>query len=91
MKRLFALSFKKRPAEEFYDLRKDPDQLQNVAGRPEYAAALREHAARVDAWMKATEDPRLDPKFDEFDKYPYFGGGPAAILRAWDAEKYVEP
>jgi hypothetical protein len=65
--------------------------LQNVAGRPEYAAALRELSGRVDGWMKDTADPRLDPAFDEFDKYPYFGGGPAAILRAWDAEKYVEP
>ena len=91
MRRLFALSFKKRPAEELYDLRKDPDQLNNVAGRPEYAAALREMSGRVDGWMKDTADPRLDPNSDEFDKYPYFGGGPAAILRAWDAEKYVEP
>lgn len=91
MQRLFALSFKKRAPEELYDLRSDPDQVRNVAGRPEYAAALRAHADRVDQWMKDTADPRLDPKFDEFDKYPYFGGGPAAILRGWDAEKYVEP
>ena len=29
----FALATAKRPAEELYDLRKDPDQLVNVAGR----------------------------------------------------------
>jgi hypothetical protein len=42
---------------------------------------------RVDAWMKETADPRLDPNFDEFDKYPYYGGGLAPQLRAWEAEK----
>lgn len=87
MRKYFALSFRKRPPEELYDLRNDPDQLDNVAGQPAYAAALGQMRARVDAWMKETADPRLDAKFDEFDNYPYYGGGLAPQLRAWDAEK----
>ncbi|WP_414661630.1 sulfatase family protein [Horticoccus sp. 23ND18S-11] len=87
MQPYFALSFKKRPAEELYDLRRDPEQLKNIAADPAYAEALRQQRARVDGWMKATADPRLDPTFDDFDKYPYFGGGVAPELRAWEAEK----
>jgi len=36
-KRLFELSFGRRPYEELYDLRKDPGQLDNVAQEPAYA------------------------------------------------------
>ena len=46
----------------------------NVAGRPEHAAAERELRARVERWMRDTADPRVDPKNDAWDKYPYFGG-----------------
>lgn len=87
MQRLFALSFRKRPAEELYDLRQDREQVNNVADRPEFAAAKQQLSAKVDAWMKTTNDPRVDPQYDEFDKYPYFGGGPAPELRKWEAEK----
>jgi arylsulfatase A-like enzyme len=68
-----ALIFGKRPAEELYDLRNDPHQLTNVAAKPEYADALKEHRARVDAWMKQTHDPRVDPTYDGWDKFPYYG------------------
>lgn len=87
MQQLFALSFKKRPAEELYDLAKDPDQIHNVAAEPGYAESKRQLSAKVDAWMKDTADPRIDPSYDEFDKFPYFGGGPAPVLRKWEAEK----
>ncbi len=72
----FALSFGKRPAEELYDLRADPDQLVNLAGRPEFAAVQRELRGRVEAWMRATADPRLDPAYDGWDAMPYFGPAP---------------
>ena len=34
--RLFELAFEKRPYEELYDLRRDPDQLDNIAKNPQY-------------------------------------------------------
>ena len=73
--RLFELAFGKRPAEELYDLRKDPDQLNNVAGKPEYAMIKTRLAADLLAEMKATKDPRILGRGDTFDKYPYYGGG----------------
>ncbi len=72
-KRQFDFAFAKRPAEELYDLLKDPHQIHNVAGDPAYFAALQSHRARVDDWMKRTDDPRLDPAYDGWDLYPYHG------------------
>lgn len=69
----FQLCFGKRPAEELYDLRVDPQQLANVAARPEYAEAKRVLGQRLDRWMRDTSDPRVDPAYDAWDKYPYFG------------------
>jgi arylsulfatase A-like enzyme len=68
-----ALIFGKRPAEELYDLRNDPYQLTNVADKSAYADALQQLRARVDEWMKQTNDPRVDPANDDWDKFPYYG------------------
>ena len=65
--------FGKRPAEELYDLRVDPHQLTNVAGSPDYADVLADHRKRVDAWMNETHDPRVDPTYDGWDAFPYYG------------------
>ncbi|MBM3787205.1 MAG: sulfatase [Acidobacteria bacterium] len=69
----FSLIFGKRPAEELYDLRKDAGQVKNVAGEKEYAGVKRRLAARVDAWMKATADPRARGATGVWDKAPYSG------------------
>jgi arylsulfatase A-like enzyme len=73
LRRYFELACGKRPAEELYDLQKDPHQLHNVAGQPEYARVQQELAQQLLAWMKATGDPRATEDDDRFDKYPYFG------------------
>jgi hypothetical protein len=68
----FDLCFATRPAEELYDLRSDPDQVSNVAGRAKYDLTRRQLAARVDEWMKATADPRIAPT-EFWDQVPYIG------------------
>ncbi|MHC4681661.1 MAG: sulfatase-like hydrolase/transferase [Planctomycetota bacterium] len=73
VERLFELGFGKRPAEELYDLGKDPDQLNNVADRPRYAGIKKRLSAALMAELKATKDPRVLGKGDAFDKYPYYG------------------
>ena len=75
VRRLFELAFAKRPAEELYDLRKDPAQLNNVAPAPEYAKVRKELSATLMAELPATNDPRVLGKGDSFDQYPYYGGG----------------
>lgn len=73
--RLFELGFGKRPAEELYDLRKDPSQLNNVAGEPEYTKIKSELAAALMSELKASKDPRVLGGGNVFDNYPYYGGG----------------
>ena len=72
----FTRIFGKRPLEELYDLRQDPHQLSNVAADPAYTADLTAQRARVDAWMRNTHDPRIDPAYDAWDKFPYYGKAP---------------
>ena len=73
MKGYFNLCFDLRPAEELYDVRNDPGQTNNIAGVAKFAAAQKQLRAELDAWMKRTGDPRLDPNDERFDKAPYFG------------------
>jgi hypothetical protein len=79
IKKYFELAFAKRPAEELYDLAKDPGQLTNVAGKQEYAGAQQKLRAELDQWMKDTGDPRAMVDDDRWDKFPYFGTGPRPL------------
>jgi arylsulfatase A-like enzyme len=74
VKRLFELAFEKRPAEELYDLRNDPDQLHNVADDAAYASAKRKLSTQLLAELRASGDPRILGNGDVFDRYPYYGG-----------------
>jgi uncharacterized sulfatase len=69
----FQLAFGKRPAEELYDLRKDLDQIQNVAALGEYADAKRTLSTELDRWMAEMNDPHALGMGGVFDRYPYFG------------------
>lgn len=75
-RRLWELSFGKRPAEELYDCRKDPEQLINLASEPEYAEIREKLAAQLMEQLEITGDPRVIGGGDEFDEHPYFGSGP---------------
>jgi N-sulfoglucosamine sulfohydrolase len=71
----FQLAMAKRPGEELYDLRKDPWQVVNLAGKPAFASVARRLRADLERWMKETNDPRLDPQDDRFDRTVYFPAG----------------
>ncbi len=71
---LFQLCFGKRPAEELYDVKADPDQLHNLADQAAYADTQQKLRAQLDHWMRDTADPRaINPTDDRWDKYPYYG------------------
>jgi arylsulfatase A-like enzyme len=73
--RFFKLATDKRPAEELYDVKADPDCLVNIAGRADMAGVKGELRAKLEAWMKETADPRAVNERDErWDKYEYHGG-----------------
>ena len=75
---LFELAFEKRPAEELYDLRQNPDQMNNVAMDPAYTQIKKELWNRLMGTLQTTGDPRVRGQGDLFDMQPYSGG----IVRA---------
>lgn len=75
-RRLYDLSFGKRPAEELYDLSSDPDQLDNVAGLAEYRKIKTRLAEQLQSSLVLTGDPRAIGIGDQMDEVqPYLGGG----------------
>jgi uncharacterized sulfatase len=69
-RREFGLCFDKRPAEELYDLEKDPYQMSNVAATPLYDQQRRALWDRLQATLRATGDPRVQGK-DPWQGYVY--------------------
>lgn len=64
-------AFGKRPGEQLFDLRSDPDQTRNVADDPAYASAKQELAARLLKVLTDAGDPRVTGDGATFDKPPY--------------------
>jgi arylsulfatase A-like enzyme len=63
----------KRPEEELYDLKKDPNELHNVAKAPAYRKIKERLASKLNEWRIHTGDPLLNSSKDIFDEYPYYG------------------
>ncbi|MBL9083403.1 MAG: sulfatase [Planctomycetales bacterium] len=76
-KKYYDYAFAKHPAEELYDLRKDPDQVTNVADDPAYASQKVELATRLTAILLEAKDPRVVPPGDTFEKSPFTDPPPA--------------
>lgn len=65
-------AYLKRPAEELYDLARDPGELRNVAADPAYAPVKAALAERLRAMRAATKDPWLA---GQTDPYAHVGAG----------------
>jgi len=77
---LFDLAFGKRPREEFFDCRKDPYQMHNLANDPKYERAKQELADRLREYLKKTGDPRETAEAVRWDTYEYYGRNNWPIL-----------
>ena len=64
-------AFAKRPAEELYDLSKDPEQIKNVAGDKNYEATRKKLADQLTKILTDAGDPRLVEKDCRFEKSPF--------------------
>ena len=71
LKRYYDLSFAKRPAEELYDMLKDPDQLNNIADDKSYAKIKTKLSSMLMTELKKTDDPRATGDDEKSDEYPY--------------------
>lgn len=64
-------AFGKRPAEELYDLRKDPDQIKNVAADPAYTRVKGELSAQLMQQLTDARDPRVTGDRMTFERPPF--------------------
>ena len=72
--------FGERPAEELYDLAKDPHQINNLAADPAYADELKRHRDLLEKWIKesgdkggqAEDSAQLKATFDLWIERPIF-------------------
>ncbi|MBI5768782.1 MAG: sulfatase [Verrucomicrobia bacterium] len=65
------IAFAKRPGEELYDLKNDPDQIKNLAADPAFAAKKKELADRLMKTLTAAGDPRVTGDGSTYDKSPF--------------------
>jgi uncharacterized sulfatase len=76
----YDFAFAKRPADELYDLRKDPEQTINVAAEPAYEAEKAKLAAQLMKTLADAGDPRVTGDGQTFDRAP-FSDAPAQSLK----------
>jgi len=67
----YELAFAKRPAEELYDMGRDPYQLDNLAGKDQFKDILDELSGLLMQELKKNADPRATGGPVRFDDYPY--------------------
>lgn len=83
VKKLFAMSFGKLPAEELYAIDKDPAQMNNLADDPAYTKVKQRLRKRMEDYQKTTGDPRVRGE-SPWDDYPFYSG------RKYLKGKYLE-
>jgi N-sulfoglucosamine sulfohydrolase len=69
----YDFAFAKRPAEELYDLKSDPDEVKNIASDPAYADKKAELTKMLMAELSRTNDPRVKGDGSTYDKPPFAG------------------
>jgi len=66
-----------RPAEELYDLERDPHEIHNLATDPEYADVLAQHRKTLWKWILETDDQ---------GQYPESDASLLGTLRRWEQD-----
>lgn len=72
-RRFYDYALAKRPEEELYDLRKDPDYLTNVADQKDYAEIKLKLRQELMDTLVAENDPRVVENPVRFERPPYTG------------------
>ena len=89
----YDLSFGKRLPDELYDLRRDPEGVNNLAHDPFYANTIAELRDRMMTMLKEDQDPRALGNAAVLESYNYNGGrrkGYETWLRAQEAKLAAE-
>ncbi len=83
--RWWELSFGRRPAEELFDLRADPDTATNLIARAELSERLAAMRAKLDARLAEEGDLRAVGRGREYEQHPYAGRAHAQFYSRWFA------
>lgn len=71
----YSLAFGKRPLEELYDIKQDPECMRNLAGLSEYQTIKNQLWTRLEQDLLRQKDPRLEGRGYLFESYEYCGAG----------------
>ena len=72
VRRFFERAAGPRPGRELYAVASDPDQLENLAERPDMAALVERLDRMLMDGLRSTDDPRAAGRGDVFDRYPTY-------------------
>ena len=73
VRRLFEMGFGKFPAQELYDLRVDPDHMNNVAQDPAYEGTRQRLSGQLMNVLREQQDPRVVEEDCRFERPPFAG------------------
>jgi arylsulfatase A-like enzyme len=71
--RYYRMSFGKRPPEELYDMKADPECIANLASDPKHAQVKRQLRDRMEDMLRKEGDPRMLGQAHFFDTIEYTG------------------
>ncbi len=80
---LFWLGFGKRPQEELYDLRSDPDYMTNLAEDESHAQIRSDLYAQLMSVLREQDDPRVTESPPRFEQPPFAG----SVSDDWFAQR----
>ncbi|HXI00389.1 MAG TPA: sulfatase [Sphingobacteriaceae bacterium] len=70
----FNWAVEKRPAEELFNVKKDPGCLNNLAQQPKFLTIKTGIKTKLENYLLATKDPRMLGRGDVFETYPRYEG-----------------
>jgi len=68
----YEITYSKRNSEELYDLKNDPDCIDNLAVNPDFAVVKNELEQKLKQVLLEQRDPRMLDNGDIFESYPYY-------------------
>ncbi|MCA9425637.1 MAG: sulfatase [Candidatus Omnitrophica bacterium] len=74
IKKYFDWAVARRPEFELFDIRKDPECLENLADDPIFESIRKDLHGKLEFLLISQKDPRVTGRFDLFDSYPRYSG-----------------
>lgn len=86
----YLMAYGRRPAEELFDIEKDPHQLRNIAADPAMTEVKQQLIWRLNAYLQAHDDPRQRGAAP-WDNYPFVSSWRLLSNPKWKMEGMPSP